>query len=90
MIEHLRGAIFAYDALVLHKQKKDDEKFIKHKSDGEYREIVREKMMVVVLMKRSNTTKFTKLFTNIYDQHSFNIDVYPKTLHDTYELLEKT
>ena len=47
-----------------------------------------DRMMGVVFIKRANKVKYGKLLTAIRDQHSFNIDVYPKTLHGAYELLE--
>ena len=40
------------------------------------------------LLKRVNRKPYYKLLTNIYDQFAFNIDVYPKTFHTSYELLE--
>ena len=38
-IGRLGGTIFADDALILHKQKEDNERNIKRKSDDEYKEI---------------------------------------------------
>ena len=57
-------------------------------TNEEYETIVRDKMMVVGLLKKVNRRKFHKLITNIHDQFAFNIDVYPTSLHTSYELLD--
>ena len=49
---------------------------------------VKDRMMDMVFIKRENKAKYGKLLTTIRDQYSFNIDVYPKSLYDAYELLE--
>ena len=69
--------------------KKSDIKFGNNtKTVEEYETIVRDKMMVVGLLKKVNRRKFHKLITNIHDQFAFNKDVYPTNFHASYELLE--
>ena len=69
--------------------KKSDIKFGNNtKTEEEYETIVRDKMMAVGLLKGSNKIEFHKIITNIHDQFAFNIDVYPTTLHGSYELLD--
>ena len=45
-------------------------------------------MLGEAFLKRADQQKYGKLMTSIRDQHSFKKDVYPKTLHEAYELLE--
>ena len=45
-------------------------------------------MMGVAFLKRADQQRYSKLMTSIRDQHSFKKDVYPKSLHEAYELLE--
>ena len=45
--------------------------------------------MGVALIKRVNI-KYTKLWMSICNYYSFNFDVYPKKLHDTYTSYKKT
>ena len=49
---------------------------------------VMDRMISVAFIKHANKTKYGKLLTTIRDQQLFNIDVYAKTLQDTYGLLE--
>ena len=39
-------------------------------------------------VNRTPKGKYAKLLTSIRDKYAFNMDVYPKTLHDAYESLE--
>ena len=80
--------MFTDKALLDHENKSDTKLDNNTKIDDEYETIVRDKMMAVGLLERSNRRKFHKLITNIYDQFAFNKDVYPTTLHASYELLE--
>ena len=80
-IEYLGGKIFADDTLYNYEKKGTT------KSNNEIRKIVREKLMAVALLKRCKHEN-KKLMQTIRDQHAFGLDVYPKTLHDAYELLE--
>ena len=75
------------DALIGVERKEYDTKWRYIKSDDEYKQIIREKTMGVLLIKRTNN-KYNILLTIIRDQHSFNFDAYPKKIHNVYELLE--
>ena len=71
-----------------HEKKSDINLGNNPKAEEDYETIVRDKMMAVGLLKRPNKRKFHKLITNIHDHFSFNIDIYPTTIHVSYELLE--
>ena len=58
------------------------------KDEKHYNSVVRGKMLGVAFLKRSDQQEYGRLMTSIRDQHSFKKDVYPKTLHKDYELLE--
>ena len=80
--------MFPYEGLVKIEREKDVEKGLTGKSDVDYKKVVREKMLGIVFIKRANDKVYTKLITSIRDQHSFKKDVYPKSLHEAYKLLE--
>ena len=86
-IEHQGGQMFADDALMIHEKKIDTLVGTNVRTDKEKRLCVREKMMGIALLKRGKG-KYEKLIQAIRDQHAFGVDVYPKTLHDAYELME--
>ena len=44
--------------------------------------------MTIWLLKRANRKNFHKLITNIHDQFTFNMDVYPTTRYASYGLFE--
>ena len=88
IVEYYGGDLFIDKALVDHEKKSDINLGNNPKTEEDYETIVRDKMMAVGLLKRANKRKFHKLITNIHDQFAFNIDVYPTTLHASYELLE--
>ena len=48
---------------------------------------VTERAKAVAFIKSANKKKYDKLLATIWEQHSFKIDVYPKTLVDAYEIL---
>ena len=67
---------------------RQDIKDIKLKlSTKDYRTRVIEKSKAVAFIKSANKKTYGKLLSTIHDQHSFKIDVYPKTLADAYEML---
>ena len=80
--------MFVDETLVNHEKKMDVKNGDTPKLNEDYETIVRDKLMGVWLIKRASRKKNHKLLTNINDQFSFNIDVYPTTLHASYELLE--
>ena len=59
---------------------------IKATTEG-YRNRTMEKSKAVAFIKSANKKKYGRLLTNIRDQQSFKIDVYPKTLAEAYEML---
>ena len=81
--------MFIDKALLDYKRDQDDRNpTTLSRSEEELSKAVRERMMGIVFIKRASKAKYGKLMNNIRDQHAFNIDVYPKTLHNAYELLE--
>ena len=58
------------------------------RNDDELEKYMMDRMMGVVFIKRANKMRYMQLLAKIRDQHTFNIYVYPKTLHNAYELLE--
>ena len=55
-------------------------------TDG-YRNRVSGKAKAVAFLKSANRKTYGKLLLSICEQHSFKIDVYPKTLANAYEML---
>ena len=53
----------------------------------EYRSRVVGKAKAVAFLKSANRKTYGKLLMSIREQHSFKIDVYPKTLADAYKML---
>ena len=81
--------MFADKALLDYERDQDNRNLItKSRSEEELSKAVRDRMMDVVLIKRASKEKYEKLMNKIRDHHALNIDVYPKTLNDVYELLE--
>ena len=65
---------------------RQDIKDIKLKlSTKDYRTRVIEKSKAVAFIKSANKKTYGKRLSTIHDQHSFKIDVYPKTLADAYD-----
>ena len=60
---------------------------IKAKARNEYRVRVTERAKAMAFIKSANKKKYGKLLSTIREQHSFKIDVYPKTLVDAYQML---
>ena len=88
-IDHLGGSKFTDKALFPYEMDQDGKNPVTiNRSDEELTKAIRDMMMGVVFIKRASKEKYGKLLNTIRDQHSFNINVYPKTLHDAYELLE--
>ena len=48
---------------------------------------VTERSKAVAFIKSTNKKRYGKLMATIREQHSFKIDVYPRTLVDAYEML---
>lgn len=70
------------------KEQDDKDPGVTNQVDNQLKKDVMDRMMGVVYVKQANKARYDKLLTTIRDQYSFNIDVYPKSLHDAYEQLE--
>ena len=88
IVECYGGDLFTDNALLDNEKKSDTKLGSNTKTYDEYEMIFRDTMMAIGLLKRANRRKFHNIFTNIHDQFALNIDVYPTTLHVSYELLE--
>ena len=88
VIEHLGGTILSDGSLIKVEKERDDKNGLSVKTNTEYKLIVKEKMLGVAFLKRSDQKRYGKLMTSIRDQHLFKKDVYPKLVYDAYELLE--
>ena len=86
-IEHLGRQMFAEKVLIKYEKDEDKKVGATKKSDEQIELCVREKLTRVVFIKQSKHDH-KKLIKTIRDQHTFGLDVYPKALHDSYELLE--
>ena len=86
-VKHLGGTNFTDNTLINCVKIEDNNKGEQRKSNNEYTQIVRYKMMEFVLTKHTKS-KLTKSLTSIRNQHSFNFEVHPKNRHGAYELLE--
>ena len=79
--------MFADNALLQHERDKGTLQVgVKDKTEEEQKLSAREKMMGVSLLKHGKED-YKELTRAIHDQHTFGVDIYPKTLHDTHELL---
>ena len=87
-VDHLGGTMFSDGLLVKTEKEKDKNNGLPIKTDAEYSLIVNEKILGVAFLKRADQQRYSKLMTSIRDQHLFKHDVYPKSLHDAYELIE--
>ena len=86
-VKYHGGDIFFDRDMMENKIREDKEKNM-HKTTPEgYRNRTIEKSKAVAFIKSANKKKYGRLLTNIRDQQSFKIDVYPKTLAEAYEML---
>jgi len=53
----------------------------------EYKRRIEQKSTAMCFLKGANSKRYGKLINSIREQHSFKIDVYPKTIVEAYELL---
>ena len=87
-VEHIGGVMFSDELLVNIGEQKDVDAGRTTKDEKHYKSIVRVKIPGVAFLKRADQQEYGRLMTSIRDQHSFKNDVYPKTLHKAYTLLE--
>jgi len=57
-------------------------------TNEEIKALVKERMMGTALLKRSDTSRYNPMMTNIRDQFGYGIDVYPKSLAAAHNMLE--
>ena len=87
-IEHLGGEMFTDTTLANLERQKGEKEGESNEDDDYYKKLFKGKMMGVAFLKWAHQETYGKLMTSIRDQHSFKKDVYPKSLHEAYELLE--
>ena len=86
-IDYHGGDIFFDKEMTKHEMRQDIKDNKLKLSTEDYRTRVIEKSKAVAFIKSANKKTYGKLLSTIHDQHSFKIDVYPKTLADAYEML---
>jgi len=87
VVEHYKGSIYDDKALIEYKKKeavKNGESY----TDLEIKALAKEKMVGTTLLKRSDMNRYGPLMTDIRDQYSYGIDVYPKMLASAHSMLE--
>ena len=89
VIEHYRGDIFYDTSLIKHEKNNDRKKGVSEKTDRDYKQIVRDKKMVMAFLLSANKKMYGSLLNKLSDSYLFSMDVYPKTLNMAYELLVK-
>lgn len=81
--------MFTNKALLAYEKEKDaNDHGVTNRDDDKIKKDVMDRMMGVVFVKQANKVRYGKLLITIRDQYLFNTNVYPKSLHDVYELLE--
>ena len=86
-IKYHGGDIFFDKDMMECEVKKDIKNNIKRAPPEEYRRRTTEKAKAVAFIKSVNRKTYGRLLNNVRDQHSFKIDIYPKTLADAYQVL---
>ena len=86
-VEYHGGDIFFDKDMMKHKVKEDVKNNITKATPEEYRQRTTKKSKAVAFVKSANKKTYGRLLSSIRDQQSFKIDVYPKTLADTYKML---
>ena len=86
-MEYHSGDIFFNKDMMEKEVKKDTKNGISKATTEEYRIQTTEKSKAVAFIKSVNRKRYGQILTSIRDQHSFKIDVYPKTLADAYKML---
>ena len=76
--------MFVDNILINCVKREGDVKCVQRKSDKDYMQVIKDKVMGVLLIKRANK----KLLPSIRKQHAFNFNMYLKKLHNAYKLLK--
>ena len=86
-IDYRGGDVFFDIEMVEIEIREDIKNNVSKKDRDEYRMRVTERAKAMAFVKSTNKKRYGKLLATIREQHSFKIDVYPKTLVDAYEML---
>ena len=87
VVDYYGGDPF-YDKRMAEKEmEKDKEKGASTKTVAEYKKIVSDRAKAVALLRSACRKKYSRLMSNIRDQYTFKIDVYPSNITDAYDLL---
>ena len=86
-IEYHGGDVFFDKDMIEFEMQEDVKNSVDKATPKEYRMRVMEKAKAVAFIKSASRKTYGKLLNSIREQHSFKIDVYPKTLADAYEML---
>ena len=89
IVEHYGGDIFYDESLADYEREMDKKNGQTTRSDKEYQQLVRDRKMAMAFLLSANRKKYGTLLDKLSDSFSFNMDVYPKTLNQAYELLVK-
>ena len=87
VVGHYKGSLFNDEALIEHEKEEDCKNGVSHSAE-ELLEIVKERSMGTVLLKRSDMTRYAPLMVDIRDQYGFGSDVYPRKLALGHDMLE--
>ena len=87
VVDYYGGDPF-YDKRMTEKEmNKDKEKGVLLRTAAEYKKMVTDQAKAVALLRSACRKKYGRLMSNIYDQYSFKIDVYPNNITEAYDLL---
>ena len=70
-VKHLGGILLSDEISIKIEKEVVNKSNVVNKTDMEYKIIVKKKMMGVAFLKRADKQRYSKLMTNIRDQHSF-------------------
>ena len=84
-IEHYGGSISNDEGLLEYEKRKDGNVT----TSKDYNAIVKEKVIAVAVIKRSNPERFKNLIKDIRAQHSYGQDLYPATVEIAHNMLNK-
>jgi len=87
VVKHYHGCLYDNPALIEY-EKKQDVINRRKRSNDEVASTVKQKMTDTALLKRSDMSRYGPLMTDIRDQYGYGIDVYPKILTASHDLLE--
>ena len=83
-IEHYGGSICEDPGLLAHEKEESPSK-----TDKEIKVIVRGRVLGCMCIKRANAERFKKLLKNLRTQYSYRQDLYPDTMEQAHDMLNK-